>query len=181
MDDRLTARKKRELRKLIVASADIGAAQRVCRYLLDHQSTPSTEPLYYPLYCSTVICYSRPFTNNRPFGPLEKRWTRFPTESQSALHQRVLETRHGMVAHSDHGKRRVSIHLSLVEGTDPPEANVGFSVDEEFFRETLFPGIKDLCDYLLSRILERAQELTMELINDGVYGEGSYDLDVANK
>ena len=174
-------RQKQLLHKLVVAISDIGYAHKACQHLINQGSTPKTDPLYYQLYCAVVICYSRPFTPNRPYGALQKDWSNFPTPEQRRLHVRILEARNTMVAHSDHTRRRVGIIISPLEPTDPPECYCGHWVEDEFFQESLFPPIKSLCELLLAKLQSQAQQLTMALVNSGQFGVGSHELEIVGK
>ena len=58
----------------------------------------SDEPEYYPLSVGIICLYARPFTNNRPVGPLTEEI--IPREHLS-LHRDILFLRHQLFAHGD--------------------------------------------------------------------------------
>jgi hypothetical protein len=58
----------------------------------------SDEPEYYPLCVGLICLYSRPFTNNRPVGPLPND---IVPKKQLSLHQDIITMRHKLFAHGD--------------------------------------------------------------------------------
>ena len=58
----------------------------------------SDEPEYYPMLVGLICLYARPFTNNRPVGPLPDDIV--PQEDRE-LHRTILEMRHKLFAHGD--------------------------------------------------------------------------------
>jgi hypothetical protein len=58
----------------------------------------SDEPEYYPLCVGLVCLYARPFTNNRPVGPLTEEI--IPQEYLS-LHRDIITLRNQLFAHAD--------------------------------------------------------------------------------
>lgn len=94
------AQKKKNLYKLLVARSDIHAAHAACELFLK-TITDLSDDLYYPLFTAIVVCYARPFTNNKPYGSLPDKWGRFIDPDQQKLHDSLIKTRHEIVAHSD--------------------------------------------------------------------------------
>lgn len=58
----------------------------------------SDEPEYYPMLVGLICLYARPFTNNRPVGPLTDDIV--PQEHRE-LHQTIIKMRHQLFAHGD--------------------------------------------------------------------------------
>ena len=58
----------------------------------------SDEPEYYPMLVGLVCLYARPFTNNRPVGPLTE--DIIPQEHRE-LHRAIITMRHQLFAHGD--------------------------------------------------------------------------------
>jgi hypothetical protein len=56
------------------------------------------DPEYYPLIVGLICLYARPFTNNRPVGPLSKD---IVPQEHHELHRTILEMRHKLFAHGD--------------------------------------------------------------------------------
>jgi hypothetical protein len=79
--------------------------QKVVRTYLRRESR--RDILYWTLHNGIVISYCRPFTRNKPYGPLD--WTEFKTPASEDLHQELLDLRNKCVAHSDHDMRKVFI------------------------------------------------------------------------
>jgi len=74
-----------------------------------------SHPLYYPLYSAIVVCYSRPFTNNKPHGSLAKKWNKFEDKILERTHYELLKARNELIAHSDMNVRIASIVPQYVE------------------------------------------------------------------
>ena len=102
------AQKKKNLYKLLVARSDIDAAHTACELFLK-TVTDLSDDLYYPLFTAIVVCYARPFTNNKPFGSLPEKWGRFIDPNQQKLHDSLIKTRRELVAHSDLSVRKAMI------------------------------------------------------------------------
>lgn len=99
---------KREAYKLVVATSDVISALEACRAL---RALPGglRDPLYAPLSCAMIVCYARPFSDNRPHGPLPARWSRFADTVQRDVHDDLVEARNQIIAHSDANARVVHI------------------------------------------------------------------------
>lgn len=110
---------KKNLYRLLIARSDITAALNACNFILDNISTLKDERLY-PLTTAVVVCYARPFTENKPHGSLPKKYTKFNKPRHKAIHDQLIQARHEMFAHSDMNVRKAQIV--------PP--NVVFAKDE---------------------------------------------------
>lgn len=102
------AQQKKNIYRLLVARSDIGASHAACELFLK-TVTDLSDDLYYPLFTAIVICYARPFTNNKPFGSLPDKWGKFMDPAQQELHDSLIKTRHELVAHSDYSVRKAMI------------------------------------------------------------------------
>jgi hypothetical protein len=58
----------------------------------------SDEPEYYPILVGLVCLYARPFTNNRPVGPLAEE---IIPVAQRESHRSLIQMRHQLFAHGD--------------------------------------------------------------------------------
>jgi hypothetical protein len=58
----------------------------------------SDEPEYYPMLVGLICLYARPFTNNRPVGPLTED---IVPKEHLELHQTIIKMRHQLFAHGD--------------------------------------------------------------------------------
>jgi hypothetical protein len=58
----------------------------------------SQEPEYYPMTVGLICLYARPFTNNRPVGPLSED---IVPQEHLGLHQDIIKIRHQLFAHGD--------------------------------------------------------------------------------
>jgi hypothetical protein len=131
--------KKKNLYRLLIARSDIDAAHAACDLFLK-TVTDLGDDLYYPLFTAIVVCYARPFTNNKPFGPLPVKWGVFRDPSQQKLHDSLIKTRNEIVAHSDLSTRKAMIV--------PPGTSIGFLNE----RELRSPKIGTMVNYFLFRI-----------------------------
>jgi hypothetical protein len=119
--------RRRLLYKLAIARADVQSAREVARYAEEHVQE-FTDALWIPLQEALVIAYSRPFSANKPFGPLASRWAKFESAEHQKLHKDLLQIRDELVAHADASRRRVLIfpppthshHLQVCHPTQKP-------------------------------------------------------------
>lgn len=100
--------KKKELSRLLIARSDITAALRSCDLILANVKGIEDETLY-PLTAAVVVCYSRPFTVNKPYGCLPAKWTKFADPRFKKAHEKIMEARNTLFAHSDMEARRPQI------------------------------------------------------------------------
>ena len=106
--DDVVREKKRNLYRLALARSDIAAAMEGCDHLLREQIDVS-HALYWTLHNGIVVSYGRPFTRNRPYGPLDEKWSTFEDPRFAELHALLMDLRHKTVAHSDLAMRKVFI------------------------------------------------------------------------
>lgn len=160
--------RKRELYRLLLARSDITAALEACR-LFRSQVDKLGHPLYYPLFAAIVVCYARPFTKNRPLGPLPNKWATFAHPMAQKTHDQILDARHQLIAHSDIDARGAMIvPPGFVVGRDEgkelvsDEVAVQTTVDYfplSFFRVNAWRVIHDLG----SRLNEAIEPVVDEL------------------
>lgn len=108
-------RRRRLLYQLVAGRSDIGARQ-VTTYAREH-ITDIRDELRLPLQDALVVTYARPFTSNRPIGPLPEEWTRFVDPDHQRLHGELMSMRNKLVAHGDAERRKVVIYPP---GAQPP-------------------------------------------------------------
>ncbi|MCM2284283.1 MAG: hypothetical protein NDI81_05855 [Desulfobacula sp.] len=130
---------KRDLYRLLIARSDLNASLNACDLILKNVKSIKDENLY-PLTTSVVVCYSRPFTANKPYGSLPKKWSKFDRQQYQDTHEKLLQARHELFAHSDMNVRKVQIV--------PP--NVPLVIDEG--RELKSPEISTQVSYILFEI-----------------------------
>lgn len=157
---------KKELYKLAVARSDITAALEISNLVLREVKSLGDD-LYYPLLNALIVCYSRPFSPNKPLGSLKKKWHKFNNPDFQEIHEEILELRDKVVAHSDLEVRRVHIYP---RGTPLPELGKGMksggslSVSSYYLPLEMFPVIRDACFDLGTRLnneVERALSLLL--------------------
>jgi len=99
---------KRHLYRLLIARSDITAALNACDLILKNIETLKDD-LLYPLTTAVVVCYVRPFTENKPHGALPKRYTKFANPLHQKVHNELIKARHEAFAHSDMNIRRAQV------------------------------------------------------------------------
>lgn len=99
--------RKKQLHKLIVARADIAAALETGRFFLGMKN--AHDELFYPLVTAMIVCYTRPFTANDPFGPLPSKWSKYDNARYETIHKALMDIRHRAITHSDLSVRKVLI------------------------------------------------------------------------
>lgn len=121
--------RKKELSKLLMARTDIIAAMNSAELMLE-RVTSISDDLYYSIFTATIVCYARPFTNNKPYGSLPKRYGKFKNDLQTRTHQEIMSARHELIAHSDMTVRRAKIVpkgavIGDLNGKDLRSAGIG--------------------------------------------------------
>jgi hypothetical protein len=124
--------------------------------------------LYYPLYCAIIVCYSRPFTDNKPHGSLGKKWYTFDEDFLDDTHKKVLSARHELIAHSDMTVKEAMIvppGVKIGEDKGKPIISdyVGVKTTMYYYPRPLFEDIHKLCLYQGSRISDAIDDLLKEL------------------
>lgn len=128
-----------------------------------------SHPLYYPLYASIVVCYIRPFTNNKPFGSIPKRYSKFNGISGlKELHAELLKYRHEFIAHNDMTLRKAlivpeGVPFGKVNDKDIKFTGIGTAINNDFHPLEKFKRIYDLILYNESRIEKDIKKLTQSL------------------
>jgi hypothetical protein len=152
--------RKKKLYKLIVALKDIVAARHACAMFGQMVDSVGND-LYQPLLHAVVICYSKPFVENKGLGPLPGRWRKFANPDWQHSHDQLLEMRHKLIAHNDLDTVTVQIIPPGVGFYGPPkEGRLGVSwavrdiaLAPETFR-TIWHTIEDLRIRLMKAIEE---------------------------
>jgi hypothetical protein len=148
----VATRDETDLWKLAVARSDLLASRDACEHLLAIEEPPYT--LHTALLAAIVISYGRPFSQNRPHGPLPRRWHRFENKRHGEVHRIVLRMRDKLIAHSDIAERRVFV---VPPGVDfplraPPDGKTAVVVRTATLVPSLVEEIRDLCLDLGRRI-----------------------------
>jgi hypothetical protein len=161
--------KKKQLIKLALAFQDITAALQACDLMLERKPGLGT-PLYDALNSAIVISYARPFTDNKPLGPLSNRWSRFENSRHRELHDDLLRTRKRLVAHSDASERVVRV---VPRGAEfmPGERSEGggFVVSSSPLAPEVFEEVREVFNDLGGRLMTAVYDLI-----DDIYGVDFY-------
>lgn len=161
-----TAGRKRNLYRLLVAINDIHAAQQAAR--LGHELVANSgEEMLWPLMDAVAVAYGRPFSDNRPYGPLGRKWTRFDSAELQTLHDNLVELRNKLVAHSDGAVRPVVIFPpGATEAIGNSPGTIIWSVGRETPKHHDFAGAEALTADLLGRMRPVAYQEVKALFAD---------------
>jgi len=161
---------KRNLYRLLIARSDITASLNACDLILKNIKSIKDENLY-PLTTSVVVCYARPFTSNKPYGSLPKKWSKFDNPQHKTTHEVLLKARHELFAHSDMNIRKAQIvppNIPLVFGKQRELKSIGIStqVSTKFFEIDFFKIVKETNLNLGRRVQAEIDNLLIELYGD---------------
>lgn len=131
---------------LAIARSDIEETMAICRLFILRVKSVRNK-LYDPLLTAIIVCYSRVFLKNRPFGVLPKKWGRFASPILQQTHNTILEQRKKAIAHSDLEFRRV-----LIVPTYNPSDPMGIIISGSVLHPNIVPEILGLCTDLKSRL-----------------------------
>lgn len=160
--------KRRLLYQLCSARSDVRAATQICTYARDHV-TDIRDELWLPLQDALIVSYARPFTRNRPVGPLPDQWARFEDPEHQRLHDELVSMRHEIVAHGDAARRTVVIFPPGTIppiGGGPPTSEATVSVAQARKDPSYFAKVEGLCQDLQARLHVETEALLQELFGD---------------
>lgn len=98
-----------ELCKMMIAVDAMEAVAEASRLAMK-LSADHTHPLYKALHDTIVSSYGRAFTEMRPLGRLDKKWSDFEHDELKRAHTMLMYYRHKNVSHTDVIKGRVVIY-----------------------------------------------------------------------
>lgn len=124
--------------------------------------------LYSPLYSAIVVCYSRPFTNNKPHGALPSKWYSFEMEIHKKTHDELLKARHELIAHSDMTVKSAMIVPPGIEMGGKSKKpiisdHIGVQTTFYYYARSFFKDSYALCLFQGSRISVEIDVLLEEL------------------
>lgn len=172
------AGRRKLLYKLAVARSDVAAAMSACDLLLEHKPGMG-DPLYAALTTTGVVCYGRPFSDNKPLGPIPGSWRRFEDERHQQLHDQLITLRNEAFAHSDALARKVRVvpqGARLIPG-DAPSSSLGIAVTAHYYPLEVIEEVRGLCLDLGHRLNVVVEDLLRDLFA-GVYAPVPFDLDI---
>lgn len=112
---------ERDLARLVRARFDVRCADALASVLAGHRD--SSDPYAWGLLTGTVVSYARPFTTSYAFGRLPECWAEFGERTDlRAAHERLLELRHGLLAHNDETGHRGTVVFGSGAFFDHPAA-----------------------------------------------------------
>lgn len=165
-----------------MARSDVSAAISAADLLInrvDHLG----DDLYYPLFSAMVVCYARPFTNNRPYGSIPNRYERFESQRHRRIHRQIIDARHELIAHSDMTIRKAQIvpagtRIGRHGDQDINSAGLGSQVSHYFFTISMFPEVKATAKIFGDRINSDIETLLHELYEGMELPKRPFDLKV---
>jgi hypothetical protein len=161
---------EQELFKLVIARSDFHAALLACDYLLAIPDPPET--LFNLHVAAIVISYARPFSQNRPLGPLAKKWGQFDDPDRRKLHNDIIDARNKLVAHSDLSQLAVWIVPAGVElPTGKKRDNASIVIQSRRLLSDQVSPIRDLCLELRVRLDKEIDELRLRTFPDDSLGD----------
>ncbi len=171
------SQQKKNLYRLLMARSDIMAALNACDLILINVDSLKDE-LLYPLTTAVVVCYTRPFTDNKPYGSLPERYSKFDNPRFKIVHESLIKARHETFAHSDMNVRNAMIvppNMSFGKtnkGVELTSPFVGVQVSYHLWLPDFFTDVRTTILALGSRLQKEIEELKdclysgMELPNE---------------
>jgi len=115
------------------------------------------------------VYYARPFTKNKPFGPLDRKWGIFNDSLNQEIHNELIRYRHQMVAHSDFNIRKVIVYpknVALDHQMKFQSSEVSVAVSIKALPLEYFNGIRSVCFDLGYRLNSEIEKECEELFGD---------------
>jgi hypothetical protein len=161
---------KRDLYKLLIARSDLTASLNACDLILKNVKSIRDENLY-PLTTSVIVCYARPFTVNKPYGCLPKKWQKFDNPQYQFTHDKILKARHEFFAHSDMSVRKAQIvppnvPLVIEREKELKSQQISTQVSHILFELDFFNRIKETNLDLGRRIQIEIDKMIIDLYGD---------------
>lgn len=100
------------------SKSDFRAAKEAAQLLIDYireqkisDIEAHSDPIYSALHCALVVCYAKPFGQNKPnimlkIDDLDK----YLNSAQKQLHSDLIDMRNKCIAHSDHEFRNTTVY-----------------------------------------------------------------------
>ncbi len=155
---------KKHLYRLLIARSDITAALNACDLILKNIDSLKDE-LLYPLTTAVVVCYTRPFTDNEPYGSLPERYSKFDNPRFKTVHESLIKARHETFAHSDMNVRKAMIVPPYTafgktdKGVELTSPFVGVQVSYYLWPPDYFEDVRNTILALGSRLQTEIEEL----------------------
>ena len=177
-------KRKKELLKLLVARSGIHASLNACKLMIENVYGMGHD-LYYPLYSSVVVCYSRPFTNNKPHGALPEKWYTFDDSIHDEMHKKILKARHELIAHSDMVVNKAFIvpaGVTVAKNEKKPivSEHIGVQTTMYYYPLSFFENAYNLCLFQGKRISREIDILLDELYEDMELPNAAFEIRMDN-
>lgn len=173
---------KKDLYRLLIARSDMHASLKASELIIKYVKNIKDEYLY-PLTTSVVVCYARPFTGNKPYGPLPKKWSKFDNPQYQDIHNRLLQARHELFAHSDMNVRKVqivppNIPLGIDGGKELKSPEIGTQVSNTLFEIDFFKIVRETNLDIGRRLQAEIDKLIIDLYENMELPNGVFNLRV---
>lgn len=167
MGKKPTKYEKRGLYKLILARNDITSALFACRFFIENVKDIKNE-LWLSLQEAIIISYARPFTENKPLGPIRKSWNKMPNPEMQKIHNMILEARDKQIAHSDLEQNKVFIIPKGVRLAPDYHVSSSTGVEVHSFKFPIpfFKEVEKLCLFLGRKIHYEIEDGLHKLYGD---------------
>lgn len=111
-----------------------------------------------------VVCYARPFIDNRGFGVLPKLWRIFQNPKHQSAHDLMIKARNEVFAHRDKEVAKVLIvPPGVAFGGPKPSSQVGFAIKTYWLKPSQIPLFRNTCADLGKRLLAAIEESLEQL------------------
>jgi hypothetical protein len=171
--------RRRHLYRLALARHDLQAARRIAALAVEQASEMSEgNDLWIPLQEALVVAYARPFSSNKPFGPLASAWGKFDDPQHQRLHRELLQMRDRLVAHSDASELTVIIFPPRVRwpvGDREPSDRATMAIFHRRPGPSYFSAVAELCEDLATR-LHAAVETELQALFGEIDAVSPFDL-----
>lgn len=151
----------KEFARLVLAKNDIQAAKVAARYVIEKIAHPK-DPLFTPMSCAMVVCYSRPFIVRRTYASLPQRYSRFQNEALREVHDYLIEHRNAFEAHRDEELNTVELMPAGTEvswkGGSAVLSSHGECISSRFLVLNAFPTFVSLFDFQMERLQVSLEE-----------------------
>lgn len=159
-----------ELCKMMIAVDAMESVAEASRLALQ-LNADHTHPLYKALHDAMVTSYGRAFTEMRPLGYLNKKWSDFKDDDLKKTHVMLMYLRHKNVSHTDVIKGRVILYpkgAKLNKYTVAP--GVQYSVLMQSFAAIELAAVQKVAGTVAGRLMAEINKRIAFLYGDEAVG-----------
>jgi hypothetical protein len=158
----------------------MNASLRACDLIIKNVKSIKDDHLY-PLTTSVIVCYARPFTENKPHGSLPKKWGKFDKSQYQTTHNRLLQARNELFAHSDMNVRKAQIvpsnvPIGIYGDKELKSPEISTQVNYTLFEIDFFKIVKETNLDIGRRIQAEIDKLIIDLYENMDLPNEAFDL-----